>query len=101
GEKLHITNGLVVSFVDDKNLPGIPPLPRAGQEHEQAQRGTAGEGCGLQVRANPFQSVNAVLSEAGGDVVTDDDRPNPRRHGGNAHPGAPQAGLSSPASSTE
>src|SRR5262249_8005850 len=90
GVKLHVTDGPVASLVDDKNLAGIPPLSRAGQDQEQAQGGTTGEGCRLQVQANPFQGVNAVLREAGGDVVTDDDRPNPRRHGCNGHPGVPK-----------
>src|SRR6266851_3720575 len=95
-KKLYVTDGLVGSLVHDKDLTGIPPLARAGQEQEQAQSGTAGEGCGHQVLPNSFERENAVLDEAGRDVVAYDDGANPWRHGCNRHPGAPRLGDQAP-----
>jgi hypothetical protein len=68
----------------------FPSLPRAGQDQEDVQDGSAGEGCSRQLKANSLQGENAFFREAGRDIVADHDRANPRRQGCNSHPGTPE-----------
>src|SRR6516165_2945549 len=85
GVEFEISQHPVVTLVDHEDGAGKAPSPVARQHEVEIQTHPQREGLGQEMVLHAVKIENPVFDWAGGNLVTDDDRPHPRRDGCTSH----------------